>query len=66
MVKKIKMIITYYPNSKNTHNLDSWNLKFLEIQNMFQNFKISKFTTCKWVVMCITYFLIVIYDKEKA
>jgi hypothetical protein len=33
------MIVTYYPHSKNIHNLKVIEFEILEIQSMFQNFK---------------------------
>jgi hypothetical protein len=42
------MIATYYPSSKNTHNLKDMEFKILK--------KIQEsFVTCKWGVMCIWY-----------
>jgi hypothetical protein len=60
------MIITYYPHSKNTHNLK--NVEFENICKVFfkiKNFEKS-FTTCKWVVMCMTYKKkVVVYNEKK-
>jgi hypothetical protein len=48
------MIATYYPSSKNTHNLKD--MEFLNFKNSkyFSNFQES-FTTCKWGVMWMKY-----------
>jgi hypothetical protein len=36
------MIVTYYPHSKTTHNFKDTELIFLEIQIIFQKFKVSR------------------------
>jgi hypothetical protein len=50
------MIVTYYPQSKNTHNLKIMELKKIKIKNLLNKIlKFQKsFTTCKWDVMYMT------------
>jgi hypothetical protein len=50
------MIITYYPHSKNIHNLKDVTFNFSLNSKYFSNSKFSKvLITCKWGVMCMTY-----------
>ncbi len=48
------MIIIYYPNSKNTHNLRFMNCKNFRDSNYVLKFQKS-ITTCKWSVEYMTY-----------
>jgi len=50
------MIVSYYPHSKNVHNLKVVKLERFQIQSMFLKFQDFKsFITCKWGVMYITF-----------
>ncbi len=50
------MIATYYPSSKNIHNLKDMEFYFFKFKVFFKFLNFQKsFTTCKWGVMCTTY-----------
>jgi hypothetical protein len=55
--KKIEMMITYHPHMKNTPNLKIVVLE--SFRNSKYNLKMFKcqrsFTTCKWVMMSMTF-----------